>query len=433
MARRARRAPPRCSDAAVVNLPARPSPAAALRYGWRLGCLSFGGPAGQIALLHREVVREHGWLGEDEFGRALNFCMLLPGPEALQLVIYIGWRWYGTLGGILAGLCFLVPAMLLLTALSFTFVLYGTLAPIAAAVTGLKAVVVALVIQALLRLGRRALKDSWHVAFAATAFAALAILKVPFPLIVIAGLVAGPVVFRRTPAARAAPGKAVPLGRVIRILGCGAALWALPLALLSLVSAGELPTRLYLFFSQAAVFGFGGAYAILAYVNTQLVGVLGWLSPPQLVAGLALAETTPGPLTLVLQFYGFVAGWNAPGAMAPASAALLSSALASWATFLPSFVLVLAGAPYLERVAAIAGLAAALEAVTAIVVGVIASFALAVAVAVLLPRGFAAPDWSAVVIAAGAGFAITRSRLGLPWILAGGAAAALVWARVAGA
>ena len=408
---------------------------AALRYGWRLGCLSFGGPAGQIALLHREVVHEHGWLDEDEFARALNFCMLLPGPEALQLVIYIGWRWYGTPGGLLAGLCFLIPAMALLTALSFVFVLYGTLAPVAAVVTGLKAVVVALVLQALVRLGRRALKGRWHALYAALAFIALAILKLPFPAIVVAGLLTGPLVFRNA----SAPAGAIPLrgappvSRALGILGGGAALWLLPLLLLALFAAGPLPTRLYLFFSQTAIVGFGGAYAILAYVNAQLVDVLHWLSPPQLLAGLALAETTPGPLVLVLQFYGFVTGWNAPGGMTPAHSALLGSALVSWATFLPSFVLVLAGAPYLERVAANARLAAALEAVTAMVVGVIASFALAVALAVLLPRGIAAPDWVAVVIAAGAGLALTRTRLGLPWILAGGAAAALAWARLAGA
>lgn len=417
-----------------MSASARPTPAAALRYGWRLGCLSFGGPAGQIALLHREVVHGHDWLDEDEFARALNFCMLLPGPEALQLVIYIGWRWYGIPGGILAGLCFLLPAMVLLTGLSFVFVLYGTLAPIAAVVTGLKAVVVALVAQALLRLGRRALKGRWHVLFAASAFIALAILKLPFPAVVIAGLLAGPLVFRRAsaPAVDAPRPGAPPLARTLVILAVGSALWVLPLGLLALAPVGPLPTRLYLFFSQTALVGFGGAYAILAYVNAQLVDVLHWLSPPQLLAGLALAETTPGPLVLVLQFYGFVTGWNAPGGLAPAAAALLGSALASWATFLPSFALVLAGAPYLGRVAANACLAAALEGVTAMVVGVIASFALAVAVAVLLPKGLAAPDWKEVVIAAGAGVALTRSRLGLPWILAGGAAAALLWARLAG-
>jgi chromate transporter len=325
--------------------------------------------------------------------------------------------------------------MALLTVLSFVFVLYGTLAPIAAVVTGLKAVVVALVVQALLRLGRRALKGYRHVLFAAAAFIGLAILKLPFPAIVIAGLLAGPFVFRRASGtSRAGPPRAAPpLGRALSILGGGVALWLLPLGLLALAAAGPLPARLYLFFSQAAILGFGGAYAILAYVNAQLVDVLHWLSPPQMLAGLALAETTPGPLVLVLQFYGFVTGWNAPGGLASAQSALLGSALASWATFLPSFVLVLAGAPYLERVAANARLAAALEAVTAMVVGVIASFALAVVLAVLLPRGLAAPDWVAVVVAAGAGWTLTRSGLSLPWILAGGAGAALAWARLCGA
>lgn len=411
---------------------ARPSRAEALRYGWRLGCLSFGGPAGQIALLYRDVVSERGWLGEDEFARALNFCMLLPGPEALQLVIYTGWRWYGTRGGIVMGLTFLIPAMVLLTGLSFVYVAYGTLAPIAAVVAGLKAVVVALVVQALVTIGRRALKGAWHVAFALAAFVALAILRLPFPVVVLAGLLAGPFVFRRVPAAVAAPLRAIEHGRTMRIVACGLVLWALPLALTTFVAVGALPARLYLFFSEVAVFGFGGAYAILAYVNAQLVGTLGWLTPPHLVAGLALAETTPGPLVLVLQFYGFVAGWYAPGPLSPAGAAVLGSALASWATFLPSFVLVLAGAPYVDRVAADGRIAAALEAVTAVVVGVIASFALTVALAVLLPRGTAAPDWPSIVIALGAWLALARRWAGLPWILAAGAVGALAWSRLAG-
>lgn len=405
-------------------VPGPPSRAAAFRYWLRLGCISFGGPAGQIGTLHREVVVLRQWLGEDEFARALSFCMLLPGPEALQLVIYLGWRWHGAPGGIVAGLCFLVPAALLLTGLSFVYVVYGTLAPVAALVTGLKGVVVAVVVRALWGLGRRSLTTSWQRLLALAAFVALVVARLPFPLLVAGGALTGALSLRAPPS----PGAAAPpppRRRMLALLVAGAALWLAPWPLLATAATGALPARLYLFFTKVALAGFGGAYALLAYVNQELVTTLGWLSPRDMVAGLALAETTPGPLVLVLQFDGFVSGWHAPGPLAPAAAALLCGALASWATFLPSFVLVMAFAPYVERLTANARLAAALKGVTAVVVGVIGSFALAVALAVLLPHGLGAPDWRAVAIAIAAGAAFAGTRLGLGWVLAGGAALSL--------
>jgi chromate transporter len=407
----------------VPTAPDAPARGEAFRYALRLGFISFGGPAGQIAILHRELVAGRGWISDAEFARALNFCMLLPGPEALQLVIWLGWRWFGGAGGIVAGLCFLLPAVVLLTALSFGYALYGTLAPVVAALAGLKAVVVALVGQALLSIGRRALRGPAHLALAAAAFAALAYLKVPFPLVIAAAALAGLVAFRARPAAAAPRPTRAP--RALAVLAAGAGLWLAPLAALVLAAPGPLPTRLYLFFSKVALLGFGGAYAVLSYVNQELVGQLHWLTPKDLIAGLALAETTPGPLVLVLQFYGFATGWSAPGTLSPAAAALLCAALASWATFLPSFVLVMALAPYVERLAALPRLAAALEAVTAAVVGVIGSFALAVALAVLLPRGLGRPDWAALAIAALAWLLLTRTRLGLSWVLALGVLAGL--------
>ncbi len=411
--------------------PDAPAAGDAFRYALRLGCISFGGPAGQIAILHRELVAGRRWIDDAEFARALNFCMLLPGPEALQLVIWLGWRWYGIAGGIVAGLCFLLPAVVLLTALSFGYALYGTLAPVIALLAGLKAVVVALVAQALIGIGRRALRGPAHVALALAAFGAIAGLHVPFPLVIGAAALAGVALFGARPAATAAP-RPPREHRALTVLAAGAALWLVPLVALVLAAPGPLPLRLYLFFSKVALVGFGGAYAVLSYVNQELVGQLNWLTPPQLLAGLALAETTPGPLVLVLQFYGFAAGWAAPAPLAPPVAALLCGGLASWATFLPSFVLVMALAPYLERLATQPRLAAALEAVTAAVVGVIASFALAVALVVLVPGEPARPDWSALAIAAGAWGLLSRTRLDLTWVLAAGALAGLA-ARLASA
>jgi chromate transporter len=408
----------------VNPAPDAPARGAAFRFALRLGLISFGGPAGQIAILHRELVARRHWIGDAEFARALNFCMLLPGPEALQLVIWLGWRWFGIAGGLVAGLCFLLPASVLLTALSLGYALYGTLGPVVAALAGLKAVVVALVGQALLGIGRRALRGPAHLALAGAAFMALAWLHVPFPLVVGGAALVGLAVFRARPVATAAA-PASDARRSLAVLATGAGLWLVPLAAVVSAAPGPLPARLYLFFTKVALVGFGGAYAVLSYVNQELVGHLHWLSPPDLIAGLALAETTPGPLVLVLQFYGFATGWAAPGPLAPAAAALLCSGLASWATFLPSFVLVMALAPYVERLAAQPRLAAALEAVTAAVVGVIGSFTLAVGLAVLLPAGAGRPDWAAVAIAALSWLLLERTRLDLAWVLALGALAGL--------
>jgi chromate transporter len=402
----------------------------ALRYGLRLGCISFGGPAGQIGILHREVVDERGWLADAEFVRALNLCMLLPGPEALQLVIYLGWRWHGALGGIVAGLCFLLPASLLLTLLSFVWVLYGTLTPVAAIVAGLQCVVVALVLQAVQRLARRALTGSLQRLVALAAFAALAFGHAPFLVVLaVAGVVGR---FALLSAAAPAPPPPPPWRRTIQHLLLGFGAWLLPWLLLRWAVPGSRPERLYLYFSKVALGGFGGAYAVLAYVNQELVSTLGWLGAKDLLAGLALSETTPGPLVIVLQFYGFVAGWNAPGVFRPAVAALACAALASWALFLPSFVLVIALAPWVDRLLASRALAATLAGVTAAVVGVIGAFALTVAVSVLFPAGLWVPQWSSVAIAAGAWGLLTRTQTGLGWVLAGGAAASLLVVLVAG-
>jgi len=403
-----------------------PGFAEAARFWVKLGLISFGGPAGQIAIMHRELVERRRWVDETQFAGALNFCMLLPGPEAMQLAIYIGWKLHGMRGGLVAGLTFVLPAVALLLVLSWVYAAHGQLPAVAGALTGLKAAVVALVLQALIRIGRRALAGPLHVALAVAAFVALEFLRIPFPLIVLGaglvGLVAGS---RQTvptaPPAAQASGRGMPL----MVLAAGLVLWVIPLiACGAALGFDSLWSRLYLFFTQAALVTFGGAYAVLGYVTQHLVNDLGWLTAEQSVSGLALAETTPGPLIIVLQFMGFMAGWNHPAPLAPETSAVLGAALAAWATFLPSFVFIFLGAPYVERIAGAPRTAGALAAITAAVVGIIGTLALLFARVVLLPNGIdAAPDWPAIAIAVAVWLLLNRTRIDLPWILAAAAGA----------
>jgi chromate transporter len=366
---------------------------------------------------------------EERFASALNFCMLLPGPEAMQLAIYLGWRLHGMRGGLTAGLAFIGPAILLLLALSYVYAAYGQVPAVAGMLVGLKAAVVALVLQALLKIGRRALRGPLHVALAIGAFAALQFLHVPFPLIVLGAGLIGLAAGASGAGATAAP---VPLasqaGQPVRVVSVALVLWVVPLlACGAALGFDSLWSRLYLFFSQAALVTFGGAYAVLGYVTQHLVNDLGWLTAEQAVSGLALAETTPGPLIIVLQFMGFMAGWNQPSPLAPEAAAVLAALLASWATFLPSFVFILVGAPYVERISAEPRVASALAAITAAVVGIIGTLAVLFARVVLLPQGFGGgPDWIAVAIAGAVWLLSQRTRLDLPWILAGAAVAGLL-------
>jgi chromate transporter len=406
----------------------QPSFAAAARFWLRLGFISFGGPAGQIAILHRELVDERRWLGDREFTAALNFCMLLPGPEALQLAIYLGWKLHGIRGGLVAGLGFIVPAVVLLLALSLLYARFGTLPAVAGILLGLKAAVLALVLLALVRLGRRALRGPLHVAVAAAALIALEFLQVPFPVIVLAAALVGFLAAWRAPQPAFAPPASVRAGAPVRVALTGLALWAVPLlAVGATLGTDSLWSRLYLFFTQAALVTFGGAYAVLGYVTQHLVEGLGWVTAEQAVAGLALAETTPGPLVIVLQFMGFMAGWNQPGPLGATAAATLAALLAAWATFLPSFLFIFLGAPYVERATHAPRLAAALAGVTAAVVGIIGTLALLLARVVILPEGFAGGvGWAPLAIAIAVGWLLARARPGLHWILALAAAAGLV-------
>jgi chromate transporter len=406
---------------------ATPAFASAARFWLKLGFVSFGGPAGQIAIMHREVVERRRWLDEREFTAALNFCMLLPGPEALQLAIYLGWKLHGLRGGLLAGLGFIGPAIVLLLGLSWLYARFGHLPAAAGLLLGLKAAVLALVLQALLRIGRRALGTPLHVALAIAAFVALEFAGVPFPLIVLAAGAAGTAAAWRAPRPAGGPwGQGRP-GAPARVAAVGLALWLLPLLVVAATLGPQsLWSRLYLFFTQAALVTFGGAYAVLGYVTEHLVQDLGWLPAEQSVAGLALAETTPGPLVIVLQFMGFMAGWNQPGPLDPTAAAILAALLATWATFLPSFVFIFLGAPYVDRVTRTPRIAAALAAITAAVVGIIAALALLLASVVILPGGLAGGvGWAALGIAVGVWWMLERIKLELHWVLPAAALAGL--------
>lgn len=370
-----------------------PSLGEALRLWWRIGCLSFGGPAAQIALMHRAVVEEKRWVGEARFLHALNFCMLLPGPEAQQLATYLGWLMHGVRGGLLAGLLFILPGVAVMLALSLLYAGFGQVPLIAALFFGLQCAVLALVVEALVKVARRALHGALAWALALAAFLALFALQLPFPLVVLAAALAGfaaPAALQRPPAAGAAaeapalidrllaaePGRPQRLAAGARRAGLAAlALWLWPVALLS--GSGMFGDIAW-FFARMAVVTFGGAYAVLAYVAQEAVEHYGWLSAPAMLAGLGLAETTPGPLILVLQFVGFMAAWP-QGAWAAVAAALLTV----WVTFAPCFAWIFLGAPFIERLQAQPRLRGALAGVTAAVVGVIANLALWFAIRLL--------------------------------------------------
>lgn len=340
----------------------------------RIGLLGFGGPAGQIALMHRVFVEEKRWIDEPRYLHALNFCMLLPGPEAQQLATYVGWLLHGVRGGIVAGALFVLPGALVVFGLSWLYALYGQTPWLAAAFVGVKAAVVALVAEAMWKIGKRALKGWGDLAVAAVAFAALALVGLPFPLVVLAAAAWGAAFVRRPPPAEAAEPTSRPGARraLLAALTWGV-VWLAPLgAALLLLGPDHLLTDIGQTFSTLAVVTFGGAYAVLAYLQQQAVEAHGWLSTAQMIDGLGLAETTPGPLILVNQYVGFMAGWGQGGLPLAAAAA----AFATWATFAPSWMFIFAGAPHAEALRRSRLATGALHAITAAVLGVIANLAL---------------------------------------------------------
>ncbi len=373
--------PENCQAKAAPDWPA------ARRFFARLGWISFGGPAGQIAILREELVERHRWLTPQEFSAGLNFTLLLPGPEAHQLVIYSGWKLHGLRGAFAAGLLFVLPAVLLLWAAAALYAVYGQLAWAQTLFETVRPAVLAIILAALVRMARHHLPDTRAWALAAAAFVAMFFFRVPFPWIVLAALGLGAVKHLTAPRmesgdAGGPPSKSVPW----RAVGLGVVAWLTPVLLAAVVfGADSLLVSLGFFFSKVAVVTFGGAYAVLPYVADHAVNSAGWLSAAAMKDGLALAETLPGPLVKVLQFAGFFAGWSQPGPLPPWVMATLGAFITSWVTFVPSFLFVLAGAPFVERLVHSPRARTVLETVTAAVIGVIANLAAWFATGIFAP------------------------------------------------
>lgn len=347
-------------------------------FGW-IGCMSFGGPAAQIGLMHKVLVDERKWLAEPEFLRALSFCMLLPGPEAMQLATYAGWKQRGIAGGLLAGLLFVIPGALVILALALAYGTYGQLPLVQALFLGVKATVVVIVIEAILRVAKRALKRRSDWVVAGLAFVALYVFAVPFPVVILAAGLYG--AWRQNAPGPGVTTRALPWAQSGRIVVVGLVVWAIPLALA--YAAGQpFLLELGLFFSKLAVVTFGGAYAVLSYMTQAVVQDYGWLTTAQMMDALGLAETTPGPLILVTQFVGVVAGVEQGGL----GLGLLGGAMVLWVTFVPCFIWIFAGAPLIDWLAGKPRLSGALAAITAAVVGVIANLTLWFALHVLFAR-----------------------------------------------
>ncbi|MEM7226001.1 MAG: chromate efflux transporter [Pseudomonadota bacterium] len=353
----------------------------------KIGLMSFGGPAGQIALMHRTLVEQKRWISESRFLHALNYCMLLPGPEAQQLAVYVGWLLHGIAGGLVAGILFVLPGALVMLALSILYVLFQDLIAVEALFFGIKAAVLAVVVEAVLRIGRKVLKNQTMVAIAVLAFVAIFFFDLPFPVIVAVAGVSGLLGARLAPERfsvlggdgddEALPERHPPVGRAVKTVLVCALLWSTPVVLAALwLGRDSVFVAEGVFFSKLAVVTFGGAYAVLAYMAQQAVEVYGWLEPGEMLDGLGLAETTPGPLIMVVQFVGFLGAYRFPGPLDPMTAGVLGAALATWVTFVPCFLWIFLGAPYVERLRRNRALSAALSAITAAVVGVVLNLAI---------------------------------------------------------
>jgi chromate transporter len=425
----------------------------AFRFWLKLGFISFGGPAGQISIMHQELVENKRWISERRFLHALNYCMVLPGPEAQQLATYIGWLMHRTLGGIVAGVLFVLPSLFILIGLSWLYIAYGDVPVVAGIFYGIKPAVTAIVVQATHRIGSRALKNNALWAIAAASFAAIFALNIPFPIIVLTAALIGYIGGRIAPAkfsasgghgnAKASFGPALidddtptPVhalfrwSGLIRIAIIGALLWAIPMLILTVLYGwNHTLTQMGWFFTKAALLTFGGAYAVLPYVYQGAVGHYGWLTPTQMIDGLALGETTPGPLIMVVSFVGFIGGY-VKAVFGPDSlflAGAIAATIVTWVTFLPSFIFILAGGPLVETTHNNLKFTAPLTAITAAVVGVVLNLALFFGYHVLWPKGSSGTfDWISALLALAVAVALFRYKVSVIHVIAGSAAVGLI-------
>ena len=421
-----------------------PSFGEALRVWARIGLLSFGGPTAQIALMHREVVEQKRWLGEQQFLNALSFCMLLPGPEAMQLATYTGWRLHGLLGGLAAGLLFVLPGAFLVLTLAAIYAAFGEVALVQAIFLGIKAAVLVIVVEALLRVAKRALKRRVDWVIATLSFAAIFLFSLPFPLIILMAAFVGYLAARSQTADASSSlivASEATFGRAMRTAIAWLLIWLLPLIAVALLFGRDhVLSELSLFFSKLAVVTFGGAYAVLAYMTQEVVQNHGWLSAGEMLDGLGLAETTNGPLILVTEFVGYLAAYRFGGG-SPLMMGLLGAAVTLWATFIPCFLWVFTGAPFIERLQRMPRLSSALQGVTAAVVGVILNLSVWFGLHVFFGDVEAKPfgpltlwlpdigtiDWLSLTLAIVAGVALLRLHVGLAWTLALSGGLSLIW------
>ncbi len=431
----------------MIKQTPHPSFREAFKFWLKLGFISFGGPTGQISIMHQELVERRKWISNSRFLHALNYCMLLPGPEAKQLAIYIGWLLHKTVGGVMAGSLFVIPSIFILFGLSFIYASYGKIPWVVAIFSGLKPAVMAIVATAVINIGRKALKNEFMIALAAAAFIAIFLFKVPFPAIILSaglvGLLGGIYLPDKFMVIKEKEGdsengyvqyceEAVPchiepstkwsLFLIVIFLG----LWIIPVGgLIAFASNGVFITE-GLFFTKAAFLTFGGAYAVLAYIAQAGVEQYAWLTGPQMIDGLGLAESTPGPLIMVVQFVGFMAGWNYPGSINSLLAGLIGSLVATYFTFLPSFLFILLGGPYIEKIRGNKKLSATLSAITASVVGVVLNLAVWFGIHVLFPEA-GIFNWFGLVLGLTAFIALQWGKIGMIPVILGSAALGFLW------